>query len=645
VTQTLTSGREAFDRHSWDEAYSELSSADQDGGLGPEDLELLADAAWWSGNVDESIDALERAYQGHIQAGSKTPGARVALNLAEREVRSSQFPVAQGWLARAERLLEDEPESAVHGWYEFMRAAIALQRDPEEAIARADRAIELGQAHGDPDVQNMALAFKGAAMARLGQVEEGLALVDEAAAAATSGELGVRTACNVYCFTMFVCRDVSDVRRSKEWTERAERYMARESVTGYPGACKVARAEVKRNQGRWVEAEDEARAACSELEKFRLLDDLGLAYNEIGEVRLRLGDLGGAEEAFTNAYQYGFDPQPGLALLHLARGDADEAARSLERSLGPGSDLLVRVHKLPARVEIALALSDAEGASAATAELEEIANAHENSIWTAEAATARGQLDLFTGDFEAAIPKLDMAWRSWRELDFPYESAKARTALARARQAAGDESGAGLELRAALTVFRDLGAGREVRQVEDLLGEGKSGDASTVDVRTFMFTDIVTSTDLIGLIGDEAWASLIRWHDRTLQIAFANHSGEVVNHTGDGFFIAFPGPGSSVDCAIDIQRSLRRHREEHGFAPSIRIGIHTTEATRTEGGYTGKGVHVAARVSGAAQADEILVSAASLAGLGGYAERLSEPRAVSLKGVPDPVEVVSVDWR
>jgi class 3 adenylate cyclase len=402
---------------------------------------------------------------------------------------------------------------------------------------------------------------------------------------------------------------------------------------------------LKRNQGRWVEAEDEARAACTELEKFRLIDDLGLAYNEIGEVRLRLGDLAGAENAFTKAYEYGWDPQPGLALLHLARGDVDEAARSLERSLGTDADFITRAQRLPAKVEIHLALGDSEAARVATEDLESIAAAHENSIWSAAAATARGQLDLFTDDFDAAIPALDTAWRSWRELDFPYESAKARTALARARQAAGDESGAGLELKAALAVFRELGAARELRQVEDLLGEGKSGEASTVDIRTFMFTDIVTSTDLIGLIGDEAWASLIRWHDRTLQIAFANHSGEVVNHTGDGFFIAFPGPGSSVDCAIDIQRSLRRHRDEHGFAPSIRIGIHTAEATRTEGGYTGKGVHVAARVSGAAQADEILVSSGSLAGLGGYAERLSEPRAVTLKGVPEPVDVVSVDWR
>ena len=95
-----------------------------------------------------------------------------------------------------------------------------------------------------------------------------------------------------------------------------------------------------------------------------------------------------------------------------------------------------------------------------------------------------------------------------------------------------------------------------------------------------MFTDIVTSTDLVGLIGDDAWGELLRWHDRELRSAFANHRGEEVNHTGDGFFVAFERAIDGLECAVDIQRRLARHRHEHGFAPTVRIGLHTAEASR-----------------------------------------------------------------
>lgn len=160
-----------------------------------------------------------------------------------------------------------------------------------------------------------------------------------------------------------------------------------------------------------------------------------------------------------------------------------------------------------------------------------------------------------------------------------------------------------------------------------------------------MFTDIVTSTDLVGLIGDDAWGELLQWHDRELRSAFANHRGEEVNSTGDGFFVAFGSAMDGVECAVDIQRRLARHRREHGFAPTIRIGLHTAEATRKGRDYHGRGVHVAARIGAAAGSAEILVSSAALSQAGSLRFGVSEPREVALKGVEEPVEVRSVDWR
>ena len=159
-----------------------------------------------------------------------------------------------------------------------------------------------------------------------------------------------------------------------------------------------------------------------------------------------------------------------------------------------------------------------------------------------------------------------------------------------------------------------------------------------------MFTDIVTSTDLVGLIGDEAWGELLQWHDRELRSAFASHRGEEVHTTGDGFFVAFESATDGLECGVDIQRRLARHRHEHGFAPTVRIGLHTAEATREGTDYRGRGVHVAARIGAAAGSEEILVSSAALGAPSSSRFGLSDPRRLTLKGVDEPVEVRSVDW-
>jgi class 3 adenylate cyclase len=160
-----------------------------------------------------------------------------------------------------------------------------------------------------------------------------------------------------------------------------------------------------------------------------------------------------------------------------------------------------------------------------------------------------------------------------------------------------------------------------------------------------MFTDIVTSTDLIGLIGDDAWSELLAWHDRELRSAFATYRGEEVHHAGDGFFVAFDHAIDGLDCGVDIQRRLARHRHEHGFAPFVRIGLHTAEASREHGDYQGRSVHVAARIGAAASSEEILVSTAALGSMGSVRFGLSDPRQLTLKGVNEPVEVRSVNWR
>jgi class 3 adenylate cyclase len=182
-----------------------------------------------------------------------------------------------------------------------------------------------------------------------------------------------------------------------------------------------------------------------------------------------------------------------------------------------------------------------------------------------------------------------------------------------------------------------------IEEVDELLPwqlRGK-GAARRVE-KTFMFTDIERSTNLVEAMGDEAWQSVIRWHDEALRSLFISHRGEEVAATGDGFFVAFESPDEAVACAVAIQRTLDEHRRKQGFAPQVRIGLHAAGATQVGDNFTGKGVHEASRISGLAEGGEILASSETAVG-GRFP--VSEPRTVTIRGIGEPIEVVSVDWR
>ena len=162
-------------------------------------------------------------------------------------------------------------------------------------------------------------------------------------------------------------------------------------------------------------------------------------------------------------------------------------------------------------------------------------------------------------------------------------------------------------------------------------------------MKTFLFTDIVRSTDLVSAIGDDAWLDVVRWHDEKLRSLFAGHGGEEVDHAGDGFFVAFDDPASAIGCAVAIQRALADHRRAHGFAPSVRIGVHATAATRSGRIYRGKGVHEAARIAALAEGDEIIASRDTVTS-SARSITVVDAREVRLKGISDPVEIVRIDW-
>jgi class 3 adenylate cyclase len=641
VVDPVQTARSAAERYAWREAYEAFTSADAKG-LTAGDLEHFAEAAWWRGRPDEAISLRERSYAGYSAAGDQLSAARLALALADAHVGRGLFAVAHGWFANAERLLDGKPESAEHGVLMLMRGVNALfaEGDLPKAIAEFDGAAELSHRLGDRDTHAMALVGKGRALVKSGDVEQGLELLDEATASAVCGELRPFSMGVVYCITISSCQDLGDYRRAAEWTEVANRWCDRLEVTGFPGACRIHRAEIMRLRGEWPQAEEQAIAACEELYDFDRHITAG-GYYEIGEIRRRRGDFAAAMEAYAKADELGRDPQPGVALLRLAEGKVDSAVAGINRALQDMQEPLSRLRRLPAQVEIAIAAGDLKTARVAMDELEGIVDSYKIGNLRAPAfdATvhfASGQIKLAEGDVGGAAICLRRARDEWQKVGAPYETALARMALGLAFRRQGDEDAATAELEAALATFERLGARLDEERVKERLGKLQTR-------RTFVFTDIVDSTKLLDTLGNEKWKRLLARHDELLRERIVDNGGEVVKRTGDGFFAAFDNPKAAVEAAVAIQRAL----DAEVVAPDVRIGLHTGGAFHTgvdTSDYGGEGVHVAARIGAAARAAEILASRETLDGVGA-AFRLSEPRAEALQGFEQPIEVVSVDWR
>ena len=640
----MESGRDAAARRAWPRAYEALSSTDAAGDLAPEDLELLAKAAWWTGRPNESIDARERAYAFYVRRGDAQRAAFTALTLRRELTTQREGSLAAGWLQRAEQLLEGETESVAHGYLAIAHGQLAWRRgELDHALSHMDGAVDISMRVGDRDLKAFAAMYRGMILIDRGQVEDGWAPLEDVSAAAVGGELGAYTTGVVFCNVISTCRDLADYRRATEWADAATRWCERQSIRGFPGVCRVHRAEIMRLVGSWTEAASELERACEELSTFTP-QHAAAAFHELGEVRLRMGDLASAEEAFRQADEMGEDPQPGRAMLLLRRGKFEAAASSIRRSLDDAELQLERARLLPIQAEIAFETGDPTTALAAAEELDAIANAFKTEAIRAAAGWARGLANLAGGEPAAAVRALRKTRQRWREVDAPYEAARSSAMLAEALVADGDPEAAILELESARSAFERLGANPDAqRAAERLEALRRSPAERAVARRTFMFTDIVGSTSLLEAIGDEAWNDLRRWHDETLRDSVAANGGEEVDHTGDGFFVSFGDAASAVSCAREIQQRLAEHRRDHGFAPQVRIGLHAAEATRAGSNYTGMGVHTAARVGAVAEAGEIVASVTSVEGLESL--ELADRRSVALKGIAEPVEIVSIGWR
>lgn len=459
ATGRLERARTAFNRTAWHEAYDELVAADSDGTLDPEDLERLAEAAWWISNGQASLRARERAYRRYLERGDRAASASMAIVMAEDHFHRRNRAVGQGWLRRAERDLDALPTARERGWLYRLKLVLALdaENDPARALDLAGRALEIAHQSGDRDLAALALQDQGRILIAMGRVDEGMALLDEAMTAVSAGELSPRTTGRIYCNLISTCERVGDVRRAAEWHAIAEAWSEPHLGSGFPGMCRVYRAGILRRRGALDDAKREAGRAAEELSDF-LVDLAGEAFYELGEVHRERGELADADRMFREAHARGREPQPGLALVRLAEGNTGDADMMIQNVLRDSARApLDRIRLLPAAVEIATAAGDIAGATDAVAELEQIVTTWPSPAFNAQARVARGQLALLRRKPSEAVAQLRAAIRTWTELDLPVELARTRLLLARVFRAMAHEADAELEERAAEAAYARLG--------------------------------------------------------------------------------------------------------------------------------------------------------------------------------------------
>jgi DNA-binding winged helix-turn-helix (wHTH) protein len=486
LSHSLEGARTLFSEGRWSEAAAAFEDADRKEALQASDLERWAEAAQVAGRVREAIAPLERAVAAHGAVSDARGVARAATTLALIHFEHMELSTARGWLQRAATVLPGSPLTREHGYHAGLSSRFAVGAgDFNEAAVHAERAIAIGRELADVDIELLGMNYLGMALVAGGDVHRGHAIHDETAAIALSGAGTASPIIGglVYCGLIWTCRNRGDWQRASEWTQSYTRWCERRSVELYSGSCRLHHAEVLHHRGEFDAAEREAKQACQDLSTIAPYAE-GDAYRVLGDLRLSQGDLDAAEEAFRRAHGLGWDPQPGLAQVMIARGRPAAGLKALERSLHDArwTNQQRRPLLLANVVAAALAASEPDRARTALAELE-AERAELDTPWLAALFhSTRAETLVSAGDVAASISDMREAIEVWQRMGAQLHVARQRLRLAEVYVDEEDDTDAAeLELSAARRQLAELGLETLCARCDALMSRlARKGDTPAV---------------------------------------------------------------------------------------------------------------------------------------------------------------------
>jgi DNA-binding CsgD family transcriptional regulator len=461
VVRAIEDARAACESCRWGDAWRLLSQLDVDA-LDVDALDHLATAAYLTGRDEEGFAHWTAAHQRCATDGEVHRAASFGAKVAQGLAFKGDLARCRGWVDRVARLLDEAGIDCVEqGYLEYGLGMLQVFEagDLAGAKERFVHAGKVGSRFAHRELVTLARIGEGRMRIYLGELSEGMALLDEAMVSIEAGELSPIATGDAYCTVIDACAELFDVARCRSWTQSFTRWcdMQQELVL-YRGHCFLHRAEVIGLLETWPAALVEARRASERLAAPLNPTVIGAAWAIEGDLLRLLGQLADAQTAYEQAAAFGHDAQPGLALLRVAQGRVEAAEAMIRRAVGEAEDPISRARLLGAFVEIVLP-SDAPAARGAAEELRGVASELGTPLLRARAAAAVGAVLLAEGDPKAALIELRRAFQELNELGVRHDAARARLGIADACAALGDDDAADIERRAALAVMDALATG------------------------------------------------------------------------------------------------------------------------------------------------------------------------------------------
>ncbi|KGN32650.1 LuxR family transcriptional regulator [Knoellia sinensis KCTC 19936] len=469
-------GRASAADRRWADAYEHLAGVDAAHGLEASDLELLGTVALLRGKSPESVDALSRAYNAYLADDETVGAARTAGWLALNLIELGDFTRSVAWGARAMRLVSTMPEPGSLAGFVRLAPAVAQlgSGNPVEARHEFEAVLAIAERHGDSELASFTMIGLGKALIELGATAEGFACFDRCMEAVATGEVRPVAAGVISCSAISDAVMAFDLERATEWLDVLDRWCRHQpDLITFSGQRHALEAGLLLLRGAWAEASTAAELALSRFRSGDYRAVWGAPYQSAELSRLR-GAFHSAEESYRRAGDSGWEPQPGLALLHLALGRQRVAQDEIRRTVA-GTDPFTRTSLLPAVVEIEVAAGDAEAARRALNELLEASRATPSSWLTAIVAAAEAQVLLAEGDAPSALVAARTASKAWRSLGARYERARSTVLAGRALLDLGNRDDALAQFALAREVFVALGSNPAIAEVDDLSAERRTG--------------------------------------------------------------------------------------------------------------------------------------------------------------------------